>query len=121
MVLKGGLLCCTFFACPALNPGAKRCFCGTTASAQSDVNVVSSTPQKSALFRVTVLGHETVARLLVIAGADVNFQDPVEKRPVLMEATRRGHQQVVADTLVGGANPNCRQGVDDAFPLHIAA
>ncbi|CAM9788969.1 unnamed protein product, partial [Ectocarpus sp. 4 AP-2014] len=90
------------------------------AGAQPDVQVVSCWSKRSALYTATMLGHEDVARRLVIAGADVNFEDSVHKRTVLAEATQAGHEQLVADMLLSGANPSCRDS-RGFCPLHIAA
>ena len=56
--------------------------------AQSDVNVVSCSSKRSALYTTTVLGHEAVARCLIGAGADVNVVGPAESCCVLNEAIR---------------------------------
>ncbi|CAN0293800.1 unnamed protein product, partial [Ectocarpus fasciculatus] len=78
--------------------------------------------KRSALYKAILLGHEDVARRLVVAGADVNFEDPVRKRPVLCGATRVGYEQLVTDMLLSGANPSCRDNSDyGGSPLHIAA
>ena len=90
------------------------------AGAQPDVNVVSCSANWSALYTATVLGHEAVARRLVVAGADVHFQDPVRMSRVLNEATRGGQEQLVADLLIAGANPSWPKDSDGA-PLHVAA
>ena len=89
--------------------------------AQPDVKVVSTSSKRSALYTATMLGHESIARLLMVAGADVNFQDPIDKRPILLEAFRGEHAQLATELLIGGANPNCRDGDDGASPLHVAA
>lgn len=73
---------------------------------QPDVDVVSVSPRRSALYTATVCGHEAVARRLVIAGADVNFRDPVHKCHVLFKAILDGHVQLAKDLVIGGADPN---------------
>lgn len=62
-------------------------------SAQPDVNVVSCSSKRSALYTATIHGHEAVARRLVLAGADVGFQDPLDNNEstLLHEAIRGGH------------------------------
>lgn len=90
------------------------------AGAGPDVNVVSVSSRRSALYAATYCGHETAARRLILAGADVNFQDPMDKYSVLRNAVRGGHTQLVNDLLISGANPSIAddQGVT---PLHEAA
>ncbi|CAN0435619.1 unnamed protein product, partial [Pylaiella littoralis] len=85
------------------------------AGAQPDVNVVSVSSGRSALTTATMLGHEAIAKCLVIAGADVNFKHPVSKRSVLQEAVEGGHEQLVTYLVIGGADLNNRevQGVGD--------
>ena len=48
------------------------------AGAQPDVNVVSVSSGRSALWTATVIGHEAVGIRLIVAGANVNFEDPVD-------------------------------------------
>ena len=91
------------------------------AGAEPDVNEVSCSSKRSALYTAVKLGHVAVARRLVIAGAWVNFHDPVEKCSLLHEATLGGHESLVTELLIGGANPNKRDGDDGASPLHFAA
>lgn len=43
------------------------------AGAQPDVNVVSASSERSALYAATKGGHEAGARQLIVAGADVTF------------------------------------------------
>eukprot|EP00752_Nemacystus_decipiens_P014367 g12779.t1 len=90
------------------------------AGAQPDVNVVSLSPKRSALYVAMVCGHEEVARRLIQAGADVSFEDPVDQCSVLHEAACWGNEQLVNDLLVGGADPTC---FADKYgtPLHQAA
>ena len=76
------------------------------AGAQPDVNVVSLSPKRSALYVATMCGHEEVARRLIEAGADVSFEDPVDRCSVLHEAACDGHEQLVNDLLIGGADAN---------------
>ncbi|CAN0169566.1 unnamed protein product [Pylaiella littoralis] len=95
------------------------------AGAQSDVNVVSVSSGRSALTTATMLGHEAVAKCLVIAGADVNFKHPVSKRSVLQEAIEGGYEQLVTYLVIGGADLDNRRvqrlGDKGFFPLHVAA
>eukprot|EP00752_Nemacystus_decipiens_P014386 g12796.t1 len=90
------------------------------AGAQPDVNVVSLSPRRSALYVAVVCGHEEVARHLILAGADVRFLDPVHQCSVLHSAAADGHQEVVRDLLIGGADPNHLSG-KYGTPLHQAA
>eukprot|EP00752_Nemacystus_decipiens_P008626 g7703.t1 len=92
------------------------------AGAGADVNVVSVSSGRSALYTATFLGHEAAARELVLAGADVNFQDPADKRGVLHAAVRGGHERLVNDLLIGGADVNrVHRVLDGTTPLHVAA
>eukprot|EP00903_Cladosiphon_okamuranus_P014825 g13730.t1 len=100
------------------NPGVVTAL--LRAGAQPDVNVVSMSPKRSALFVATVCGHEEVARLLIQAGADVSFRDAIERGSVLHEACC-GHEQLVKDLLVAGADPNSDFGPRGSTPIHQAA
>ncbi|CAN0492137.1 unnamed protein product [Ectocarpus sp. 12 AP-2014] len=90
------------------------------AGAQPDVNVVSVSSKRSALYTATVCGHEDAARRLVAAGADVNFKDPVEQISVLHEAIGGGHTQLVIDLLLVGSDLHT-QDEYGGTPLHVAA
>ncbi|CAB1103642.1 unnamed protein product [Ectocarpus sp. CCAP 1310/34] len=68
--------------------------------AQWDVNVLSVSSKRSALYTATVCGHEDAARRLITAGADVNFDDPVHCSHVLYEAILGGHTQLGLDRVV---------------------
>ena len=90
------------------------------AGARPDVNVVSVSSGRSALYTATVIGHEAVAKALIVAGADVNFEDPVDKRSVLHAAVSRGHQNLVKDLMISGANSD--SGDENGHTLlHVAA
>ncbi|CAM9559734.1 unnamed protein product, partial [Ectocarpus sp. 8 AP-2014] len=90
------------------------------AGAQPDVNVVTVSSKRSALYTATVCGHEDAARRLITAGADVNFEDPVHWNPVLHEAVRGGHTQLVNDLVLAGSDCD---SLDECgcLPLHLAA
>ena len=88
--------------------------------AQPDVNVVSVSSGRSALYTATYCGHTAVARGLIAAGADVNFESPGCKRYVLHEAVLGGHGQLVIEMLIGGADLNSRDGCARTS-LHLAA
>eukprot|EP00752_Nemacystus_decipiens_P014375 g12786.t1 len=90
------------------------------AGAQPDVNVVSLSPKRSALYVATICGHEEVARRLIQAGADVRFEDPVDQCSILHEAACDGRGQLVNDLLIAGADPNAFAKVY-GMPLHQAA
>ena len=90
------------------------------AGAQPDVNVVSVSSGRSALYEATYFGHASVAKGLIAAGADVNFEDPVRKWSVLHEAVSGGHGRLVIELLIGGANLNTRD-MHGGTPLHVAA
>ena len=90
------------------------------AGAQPDVNVVSVSSGRSALFTATYCGHALVANRLVIAGADVNFTDPVRKWSVLHEAVWGGHEQLTNDLVRSGADLNTRYYYG-CTPLHLVA
>lgn len=90
------------------------------AGAEPDVNVVSVSSRRSALYATTYCGHEAAARRLILAGADVNFQDPVDKHSVLSLAVRGGHTQVVNDLLISGADPSSSDEYGVA-PVHEAS
>lgn len=85
--------------------------------AQPDVNVVSCSSKRSALYTATVLGHEPVATRLVVGGADVNVVDPVGYY-ILSEAIWGGDERLVTHLLLAGADPNWRNGNFGASPLH---
>ena len=91
------------------------------AGAGPDVNVVSVSSRRSALYTATFCGHEAAARQLIRAGADVNFEDPGEKRSVLHKAVWGVHHQLVGDLLEAGADPNIRSPVNCSAALHWAA
>ena len=90
------------------------------AGAQPDVNVVSLSPKRSALYVATVCGHTHVARRLILAGADVRCEDLVDQCSILHEAASDGHEQLVNDLLIGGADPNA-DSREYGTPLHQAA
>lgn len=88
---------------------------------QPDVNVVSVSSKRSALYTATECGHEEAARLLVLAGADVNSMDPVDKGVVLHKAIQDGHAELVNYLLASGASPHARNLLGLSAPLHFAA
>eukprot|EP00752_Nemacystus_decipiens_P008060 g7204.t1 len=90
------------------------------AGAMPDVNVVSCSSRRSALYKAIMLGHETVARRLVFAGADVHFHSPIEGSTVLGAAIRGGLGQLAKDLLLAGASSG---EIDErgSTLLHIAA
>ncbi|CAM9848932.1 unnamed protein product, partial [Ectocarpus sp. 13 AM-2016] len=89
------------------------------AGAQPDVNVVSVSSKRSALYTATVCGHEDAARRLVAAGADVDFEDPVHWNAVLHEAILGGHIQLVNDLVLVGPDLDSRDEYG-CTPLHVA-
>ena len=91
------------------------------AGARPDVNVVSLSPKRSALYVAMVCGHEEVARRLVQAGADVKYVDPVDQCSILHEAACWANEQLVNDLLIGGADPISGFGPRGSTPLHLAA
>ncbi|CAM9823159.1 unnamed protein product [Ectocarpus fasciculatus] len=92
------------------------------AGARPDLDAVTMSPKRSALYVATVCGHLEAARSLIIAGADVNFEDPRDQRCVLHEAVLGGHQQLVNELLIARANPNlASKGRFGATALHVAA
>ncbi len=91
------------------------------AGAGPDVNVVSVSSGRSALYTAAYLGHEAAARQLILAGADLDFQDPVNSCGVLHEAVEGGQAQLVHDLLIAGAQPSVPGGTRGATPLHFAA
>ncbi|CAN0415891.1 unnamed protein product, partial [Ectocarpus sp. 12 AP-2014] len=90
------------------------------AGAQPDVNVVSVSSKRSALYTATVCGHEDAARRLITAGADVNFDDPVHCNHVLHEAILGGHTQLVNDLVLAGSDLATLEEYGRT-PLHVAA
>ncbi|CAN0545577.1 unnamed protein product, partial [Ectocarpus sp. 12 AP-2014] len=88
--------------------------------AGADVNKVTVSSRRSALYTATCCGHEAAAKRLILAGADVNFRDPVAKCNVLSQAIQGNHTQLVNDLLIGGARPNIRDECGMA-PLQAAA
>ena len=91
------------------------------AGAGADVNVVSVSSGRSALYTATFLGHEAAAVKLILAGANVNFQDPVGKRGVLHKAAGNGHERLVKHLLASGVDVDARHLVYRTTPLHAAA
>lgn len=89
------------------------------AGARPDVSVRSGSKRRSALHRAALRGHESAARVLMMAGADVASLDS-DKRGPLHLAVRAGHEQLVCSLLLGGANPSAKDKKGDA-PLHLAA
>lgn len=85
-----------------------------------DVNVVSVSSGRSALYTATHYGHEACARRLIEAGADMNFQDPVDRWSVLHRAVEGGLEQLVNDLLVGGVDADTRQD-GGCTAVHVAA
>ena len=87
------------------------------AGAHPDVNVVSASSRRSALYVAAKCGHQDAGSRLILAGADVLFWDPVDHRNVIAEAARGGHTQLVRDMLMAGAH------ADEYLyesPLHLA-
>ena len=91
------------------------------AKARPDVNVVSLSPLRSALYTATVCGHEEAALRLVKAGALLSYKDAVDQWSVLHEAAYGGHARLVNELLIGGADPNSAGGRHHRTPLHLAA
>lgn len=78
------------------------------AGAAEEVNVVcASSGGSSALYLATSLGHEDVAKRLVMAEeADVHFYHPTYERNILFAATEGGCEELANDLLLSGASPN---------------
>lgn len=93
------------------------------AGAGPDVNVVSVSSKRSALYTATYCGHEAAARRLIQAGADVNFHDPMEQCSVLARAVEGGLEQLVLDLLFHGAVVDAPLGKENEgySVVHIAA
>lgn len=91
------------------------------AGAGADVNVVSVSSGRSALYAATFLGHEACARQLILAGAETGFRDPVEQSTVLGTAVQDRNGRLVNDLLIAGANPNISSQQGLATALHVAA
>lgn len=83
------------------------------------MSVRSSSKRRSALHRAAIHGHESVTRVLIMAGADVGSLDSDRRSPLHL-AVRAGHEQLVCSLLLGGANPSTKDKKGNA-PLHIAA
>lgn len=106
--------------CAAVQGGERQVVSALlTAGAQPDVNVCSGEKQRSALHHASSGGHDTIAKLLLVAGADVGCVDSDKSSPLHL-AVRGGHEGVVLDLLGAGASPNC-QDEDGDGPIHIAA
>lgn len=90
------------------------------AEARSDINVVSDSSERSALYLATTFGHEEAAICLVEAGADVQFHDPEDQRDVLFEAVYGGLDKLV-DSLLKHMASQTAHGPSGSTPLHIAA
>ena len=93
------------------------------AGAGPDVNVVSVSSKRSALYTATYCGHEAAARRLIQAGADVNFHDPMDQCSVLFRAVEGGLEQLVLDLLFHGAVVDAPLGKESEgySVVHIAA
>lgn len=90
------------------------------AGAQPDVNVVSASSERSALYAATKGGHEAAARQLIVAGADVTFWYPVDGGNVLDTAIGGGHERLVNDLLDAGASLDWCNAAR-LSPLRVAA
>lgn len=89
--------------------------------ARWDLNVVSVSSGRSALYLAVVCGHEAAARELIFAGHDVNRRDPIDQCCPLYKAVSDGHEQLVRDLLEARACPNARHcGQEGYAPLHVA-
>lgn len=87
-----------------------------------DVNSVSSSSRRSALYQSIVGKHETAARRLMLAGADVDYEDPTDRSTPLHAAAVVAQQDgLVRDLLIAGACPNARAGYERRTPLQRAA
>ena len=88
-----------------------------------DVNSVSSSSRRSALYQAIVGKHEAAARRLIIAGADVNYEDPTDRAtPLYAAAVTAQKEGLVRDLLIAGARPNARaRHHQRRTPLHGAA
>eukprot|EP00752_Nemacystus_decipiens_P015154 g13500.t1 len=90
------------------------------AGARDDVKVKFGSNQESALHVAATRGAETVATMLVLAGADPNVLDGCAESS-LHQAAGAGHDGVVNNLLLTGANPNVRRLRENQTPLHLAA
>ena len=89
---------------------------------RSEVNVLATSPGRSALYTAVKGGHEAAARKLILAGADVNYEDPDDECPPLVAAVRGGCGTVVTDLLLAGASsPDDWEDDDCHSLLQIAA
>eukprot|EP00752_Nemacystus_decipiens_P004952 g4505.t1 len=88
-----------------------------------DVNNVSSSSRRSALYQSIVGKHEAAATRLIFAGADVNYVDPTDRATPLYAAAVTARQAgLVRALLIAGACPNVRCGDEHNYtPLHGAA
>eukprot|EP00903_Cladosiphon_okamuranus_P012365 g11590.t1 len=111
----------TLLDAAALGGSAEVVSALVAAGAGVDVNVVSVSSRRSALYTATFCGHESCARRLVQAGADVNFRDPLERCYVLHWAVEGGLAELVDDMLAAGADIGAREGDDGLTALHVAA
>lgn len=110
----------TLFDAAAVGGSADVVSALVLAGAQPDLNVVSASSERSALYAATKGGHEAAAKRLVLAGANVHFWDPVDFGNVLAEAVRGGHEQLVNSLLEAGASLDSCDCVR-LTPLHHAA
>ncbi|CAM9535921.1 unnamed protein product [Scytosiphon promiscuus] len=110
----------TMLDAAALGGNAKVVSAFVRSGAAADINALTVSSRRSALYTATCCGHEEAARRLILAGADVNFYDPVDKCNILAKAVEAGHTQLVNDLLIRGALPNAtdERGVT---PLHVSA
>ncbi len=89
------------------------------AGCKAEVNVLSSAPKSlSPLYVAIDLGHEAVARQLVLAGADVNYKSPLKGLTLLHKAIMR-KMHVAHALILRGADVSA-ETPEGWTPLHLA-
>lgn len=89
------------------------------AGAQPEVNISYGEKMWSALHHAASGGHETMARVLMMAGAHSAHVDLDRHSPLHLAAVGV-HEHLVGDLLLNGAPPNAKNKYGET-PLHIAA
>lgn len=89
------------------------------AGAKKDVNVRCGEREWSPLHYAALGGHETIARMLMMAGAYADDTKGMSCTPLNL-AVRGGYERLAVDLLIRGAPPNARDRTGQT-PLHLAA
>lgn len=72
---------------------------------RAELNMVSNSSGRAALYRSVAGGHQPVARGLILAGADVNHRQPVDNTCPINPVARHRRDDLVAE-LLADAQPS---------------